>query len=225
MQTFSSWRLGSTFPPYLRASPPTPLPSLTGSEQNFISSVHPISPRSIRKPLPSVICTSHPKKPHCKQLLIAHTFCTMSRNYSITEPHPSVASAHYASYGRGGAGNYVRINPKNITNGATAEGPASVTKLRTPPPDSYFAAGRGGAGNVHRESERAIFSFDEELERQQKMLDHQTPYYHIGRGGAGNLVEEQPKRRSSASSSESTHSVRHSMEAGLNKIRDSFSRR
>jgi len=34
--------------------------------------------------------------------------------------------------------------------------------------------------------ERPIFSFDEELERQRKMLENMVPYVHIGRGGAGN---------------------------------------
>jgi hypothetical protein len=152
----------------------------------------------------------------------------MSRNYSITEPHPSVPQSHFIHSGRGGAGNVAKINPKDITKGTTAEGPASATQLRAPPANSWFAAGRGGAGNMHHEKERAIFSFDEELARQQKMMEHQAPYYHVGRGGAGNLVDEcAQKRRSSASSSESQSSagsVRHSMEAGLNKIRGSFSR-
>jgi hypothetical protein len=151
----------------------------------------------------------------------------MSRNYSITEPHPSVPSTMYAGYGRGGAGNVAKVNPKNITNGANAEGPASLTKLRVAPANAYFAAGRGGAGNMHHEKERAMFSFDEELARQQKLMEHQAPYYHVGRGGAGNAVDELEKRRSSASSNESTRSagsVRHSMEAGLNKIRGSLSR-
>jgi len=149
----------------------------------------------------------------------------MSRNYSITEPHPSVPSSQYAGFGRGGAGNIAKVNPKNSTNGATASGPAAATTLRAPAANSVFMSGRGGAGNAHFEKERAIFSFDEELARQQKMMDHQSPYYHVGRGGAGNLVDEYAKRRSSAGSSESTaSSVRHSMEAGLNKIRGSLSR-
>jgi hypothetical protein len=125
-----------------------------------------------------------------------------------------------AGYGRGGAGNMVRVNPQNITAGATATGPASAGKLRAPTPNAYYASGRGGAGNLHKESERAIFSFDEELARQQKMMDHQTPYYHVGRGGAGNLVDENTMRRSSGSSTESSGSVRHS----LDKIRSALSR-
>jgi hypothetical protein len=126
-----------------------------------------------------------------------------------------------AGYGRGGAGNMVKVNPKNITAGATAEGPASATKLRAPQTNGYFMTGRGGSGNAHRESERAIFSFDEELARQQKLMDHQTPYYHIGRGGQGNLVDEHTKRRTSGSSTESSGSVRHSLES---KVRGVFSK-
>ena len=150
------------------------------------------------------------------------TTTEMSRNYSITEPHPSVPTTHMAGYGRGGAGNMVRVNPSNITTGATATGPASAGKLRSPQANAYFSTGRGGAGNVHKETERAIFSFDEELARQQKMMDHQTPYYHVGRGGAGNLIDEySQKRRSSGSSTESSGSIRHSMES---KIRGAFSK-
>jgi len=151
-----------------------------------------------------------------------------ARNYSITEPHPSVSASSYFHAGRGGAGNVAHINPKNITNGQDASGPASRTKLATPAPNAYYTAGRGGAGNMHREKERAIFSFDEELDRQRKMMEHQAPVYHVGRGGAGNLIDEMgAKRRSSGSSADSAstaESVRHSMEAGWNKIRGSIAR-
>jgi hypothetical protein len=152
-----------------------------------------------------------------------HITSEMSRNYSITEPHPSVPSSHYAGYGRGGAGNIAKVNPKNITNGATATGPASVAQIRAPAPNTVFMSGRGGAGNAHFEKERAIFSFDEELARQQKMMDHQSPYYHVGRGGAGNLVDEYTRRRSSADSNDSSRSGG-SVRNSLNKIRDSISR-
>ena len=55
-----------------------------------------------------------------------------------------------------------------------------------------YLTGRGGAGNAYREKERAIFSFDEELAREQKILDNaaKAPVYRIGRGGAGNMVNE-----------------------------------
>merc|ERR1711939_152486 len=111
------------------------------------------------------------------------TTTEMSRNYSITEPHPSVPTTHMAGYGRGGAGNMVRVNPSNITTGATATGPASAGKLRSPQANAYFSTGRGGAGNL--------------------------------------IDEYSQKRRSSGSSTESSGSIRHSMES---KIRGAFSK-
>jgi hypothetical protein len=152
--------------------------------------------------------------------------------YSITEPHPSVPKSKYMHSGRGGAGNFAQVNPENITAGQSATGPASIRPLKPSPPDSYFTAGRGGAGNIHRERERAIFSFDEELERQRRMTEHQAPIYHVGRGGAGNLVEELRPRmgsRSSASSANSSGSnfndrVRGSMDGAWTRIVGSFSK-
>ena len=102
----------------------------------------------------------------------------------ITESSPIHAAGHYYGSGRGGAGNYHRL--------ATATLPAPPTTL--PPPSStscsssrYFA-GRGGAGNVHASSERTVFSFDEELERDRLFHSHHAPVYSVGRGGAGNIV-------------------------------------
>ncbi|KAL6164912.1 hypothetical protein ACJQWK_08175 [Exserohilum turcicum] len=128
-------------------------------------------------------------------------------NFHISEPHPSASSYMYS--GRGGAGNAMRIKPTEVTAGPTASGPASRTKLPPPPSNSIYATGRGGAGNMRR-SERAIFSFDEELQQQERIRSQQAPVYHIGRGGAGNLVDEmKPRtyRQSSASSASSASSV------------------
>lgn len=120
--------------------------------------------------------------------------------YRVTEPHPSVPSSHYLRCGRGGAGNHTYVDPKVITDAATATGPASRIAL---PQSTVYHAGRGGCGNLQiaRENsssqssassassaESAIFSFDEELEFQDRLLEHQAPIYHIGRGGAGNSV-------------------------------------
>jgi hypothetical protein len=73
-----------------------------------------------------------------------------------------------------------------------------------------------------------MFSFDEELERQRKITAHQAPVYHVGRGGAGNLVDDMAEKRrasrSSAGSSSSSESVRHSMDAAWTKVRGSLSR-
>lgn len=153
-------------------------------------------------------------------------------SYSITEPHPSVPKSYYMHSGRGGAGNYSQVNPEKITAGQSASGPASIRPLKPASPNSYFASGRGGAGNIHREKERAIFSFDEELEWQRRMTEHQAPIYHVGRGGAGNLVDEVRPRMDSRSSASSTSSagsnfndrVRDSVDGAWNRIRGSFSK-
>merc|ERR1712144_164691 len=86
----------------------------------------------------------------------------MPSNFQLVEPHPSVN--HYAHAGRGGAGNYFKA-PKT-SNGSTARGPASLFEHGLPKSKSKFSSGRGGAGNIHSPSERAIFSFDEELQLQ-----------------------------------------------------------
>lgn len=148
-------------------------------------------------------------------------------SYHITEPHPS-AAAPQIYYGRGGAGNITRV-PKNITPAADASGPASRIKLSPPPSNALFACGRGGAGNMHREKERAMFSFDEELAAQERLREHAAPVYHIGRGGAGNLVEERRKTSrqnsaSSAASDESERGVRGSIEGAWMKMSRTFSR-
>jgi hypothetical protein len=151
-----------------------------------------------------------------------------SRNYSVTEPHPSVPASNYYSAGRGGAGNLKKISPKAVTAGPDATGPAARTTIPTVSSDTYFAAGRGGLGNMHREKERAIFSFDEELERQSRLMEHQAPVYHVGRGGAGNFCDEMGEQRrsshSSAGSISSADSVRRSMDSAWNRVRGAVSR-
>jgi hypothetical protein len=132
----------------------------------------------------------------------------MPSRYSITEPHPTTSK--FVHSGRGGAGNTFRA-PKT-TKGATACGPASLFETGLPDGSSKFSSGRGGAGNIHPSSEKAIFSFDEELERQssreRKMKEGAT--YHIGRGGAGNFAQTKPAsgRKDSSSSGDSNTSSR-----------------
>jgi len=107
-------------------------------------------------------------------------------SYRVIEPHPSVPhTARPAVYtGRGGSGNVINLKNTKTTDSRTATGPASLTRLDSHTP-ATFTSGRGGAGNVHNGSERAIFSFDEELERD---LRRAAPVYHVGRGGAGNMI-------------------------------------
>lgn len=151
-------------------------------------------------------------------------------SYQITEPHPSVPTSHYYHAGRGGAGNITKVNPKDITSGPDASGPASRIAINTPPANAYFIAGRGGAGNVHREKERAIFSFDEELAQQRRVMENAAPVYHIGRGGAGNAVDEmhpRASRQNSASSnlsndSNASHGARKSFEEAWHRVSKGF---
>lgn len=112
--------------------------------------------------------------------------------------------------GRGGAGNTFKA-PKT-TSPASARGPASLFGSEIPLTGTKFSSGRGGAGNIHPNSERAIFSFDEELQRQStrdKKLEAGA-VYHVGRGGAGNLVSSRPDsaRKDSNSSADSVGSGR-----------------
>jgi hypothetical protein len=125
--------------------------------------------------------------------------------YRVIEPHPSVPhTTRPAVYtGRGGSGNVISLKNTKTTDSRTATGPASLTRLdsRTP---TTFTSGRGGAGNVHSSSERAIFSFDEELERD---LRRAAPVYHVGRGGAGNMIYRDDASNCSLSRKYSSTSV------------------
>jgi Protein of unknown function (DUF3602) len=124
-----------------------------------------------------------------------------SRNYSIIEPHPTATSNSYITTGRGGVGNLTKV-PSTVTRGSDASGPAShFPSLAVHSKPRPFMTGRGGAGNYKQPpSERAIFSFDEELERQLSLDRHAAPVYHVGRGGAGNVYgrERLPERRKSS---------------------------
>ena len=156
--------------------------------------------------------------------------------FHVFEPHPS--PQNYIHAGRGGAGNYARYNKAELTKGHEATGPASAAKVLPPVATHKFTSGRGGAGNTHKvtESQRAIFSFDEELARDQRMIDNaaKTPVYHIGRGGAGNAVDEMKPRSSSGrlgsiSSASSTSSAgstgsRKGVANALGRLTRTFSR-
>ncbi|GKZ22615.1 hypothetical protein AbraIFM66951_011498 [Aspergillus brasiliensis] len=143
-----------------------------------------------------------------------------SVNYRVVEPHPSVphTSRPALHTARGGAGNVINLKGTKTTDSRSATGPASLTRLDSNVP-STFKSGRGGAGNVHSSTERAIFSFDEELERD---LRRAAPVYHVGRGGAGNMVFSDDSsstlsRKFSGSSSSSSGSARERALRGLEK--------
>ena len=160
----------------------------------------------------------------------------MSRNYSVTEPHPSVPSSgsFVLGSGIGGAGNYKRYAQTELTSGPSAQGPPSRIVLnRAPSSQRPVRVGRGGAGNFVAktpETEQAMFQFDEEMHARR---ENQAPVYHIGRGGAANFVNERkptPQRvassdASSVSSGSSAGSARRSIEGAIGKFTRKLSSR
>lgn len=75
-----------------------------------------------------------------------------------------------------------------------------------------------------------MFSFDEELQQQERLRSQQAPVYHVGRGGAGNLVDEMKpysQRQNSHSSQSSVESdkdgVRRSVESAWQRLSRQFS--
>lgn len=162
-----------------------------------------------------------------------------ARNYSVTEPHPSVpkTGTFVLGGGIGGAGNYKRYNASEITAGPSAQGPPSrITLNRAPSSNrSVVRVGRGGAGNFYKtpEAEEPMFQFDEEMHARR---ENQAPVYHIGRGGAANFVDESkpshsaPLRKvssdnSSISSGSSAGSARRSIEGAIGKFTRKLSAR
>ncbi|EMC92134.1 hypothetical protein BAUCODRAFT_27483 [Baudoinia panamericana UAMH 10762] len=152
----------------------------------------------------------------------------MSRNLSVTEPHPSVVrSSGYIGSGRGGAGNYRLYSSETLTNGPNATGPAARVSL-TKPFKRTVLAGRGGAGNRVTEHDEQIFQFDEDM---LKRRESAAPIYHVGRGGAANWVDEttlNPRtertastdsRASVKSDGSASSSVRRSMEGALGRLK------
>ncbi|MCJ1391237.1 hypothetical protein MMC18_004099 [Xylographa bjoerkii] len=106
----------------------------------------------------------------------------------ITSPHPSVPSAKYVHTGIGGAGNYHRYEPTASSTSSKTTTTAVPTHPSAQP--RHFTTGRGGAGNRYQASERAMFSFDEELERVRRGSEGLAPVYHVGRGGMGNVSDQ-----------------------------------
>lgn len=100
----------------------------------------------------------------------------------ITEGSPVHDAGAYYHAGRGGAGNYRRLNSSFLSSPPETTIPASTSTSKV------FFGGRGGVGNIKPKTERAMFSFDEELERDRLFHQHHAPVYSIGRGGAGNVA-------------------------------------
>ncbi|KAG0137837.1 hypothetical protein HOY82DRAFT_575761 [Tuber indicum] len=117
---------------------------------------------------------------------------------------------------RKGASNYRRITFSLTT---TTPPPSSLPPYSPPSPSpsssssQFFSTGVGGAGNMRHKSERAIFFFDEELEREKVIRENRAPVYSIGRGGAGNIVSaESPMRTGSDYSMDSLLSAKSSIQ-------------
>jgi len=142
--------------------------------------------------------------------------------FTTYEPAPHSAFYHT---GIGGAGNYRKLSASEIASPKTK---SNDVKPKARP----FYGGRGGVGNAHSASERAMFSFDEELQRDKLRRESVAPMYAVGRGGAGNIVPlddeavsdseervslEGSVRRISSSSSNSNYS-RHSISSGADRI-------
>ncbi|KAK2768630.1 hypothetical protein FQN54_000486 [Arachnomyces sp. PD_36] len=112
-----------------------------------------------------------------------------SSYYSFETNHPT-------SYGKrpvlhtphGSAGNGASHDTTTSTHQSTGA-PTSTSRLQHNTPKDYRTSGHGGTGNTYySSSEWAIFSFDEELERQLKREKEAAPIFYVGRGGAGNTV-------------------------------------
>ncbi|CAF9913872.1 MAG: hypothetical protein GOMPHAMPRED_008048 [Gomphillus americanus] len=160
----------------------------------------------------------------------------MPATYHLTEPFPA-PSQQYAFTGRGGAGNVTRSRPvakatEPATNGLylvqSTQPYPSPRNLQTNKATirKAYVSGRGGIGNLHPAAERAMFSFDEELERARKLESTLAPIYHIGRGGEGNMVHagrdsgSASMRSGSVSSAESERGFK----SNLEKVKNRFSK-
>jgi hypothetical protein len=122
----------------------------------------------------------------------------MPSRFSVIEPHPTPKTT-YIGGGIGGAGNFRRYKPEEVTKGSDATGPASRIPLQKQ--KRYVPSGRGGAGNFFTRGEESIFQFDEEMIK--KRDAEPTPVYQVGRGGAGNFYSE---RKTSSARKDSTDS-------------------
>jgi len=126
--------------------------------------------------------------------------------FTTYEPAPHTAFYHT---GIGGAGNYRKLTSSELA--------APKTKTHDIKPTVRpFYGGRGGVGNAHSASERAMFSFDEELQRDKLRRDSIAPMYTVGRGGAGNIVPHEEEGHDSEAEED-----RVSLEGSVRRISES----
>ena len=148
----------------------------------------------------------------------------------ITSPHSFVPLTKSVHIGIGGTGNCHRYEPAaSSTSSNIIKSNTTVVPTHPSAQPRHFIIGRGGAGNRYDASERAMFSFDEELERARRGSDSMAPVYHIGRGGVGNFVDERrvslaAGQTGSMSSGRSGGSSRGVGEKSKEWLRERFSR-
>ncbi|KAF2151426.1 hypothetical protein K461DRAFT_269659 [Myriangium duriaei CBS 260.36] len=173
--------------------------------------------------------------------------------------NPAKRSAYLGS-GRGGAGNISRYASATLTSGSNATGPAcrmlplpptsarmmtgrggagnaratstsaAVVKPVIKTRSSSESSASSSTSDMDSPSQRAMFSFDEELQRDQRMRDNaaRTPVYHIGRGGAGNAFPYGTERHygagEAASIDSSDSAKRRSIASMMERISRTISR-
>lgn len=159
----------------------------------------------------------------------------MSSSYAFGHPHSTFYSKRPTTHtSRGGASNVAPLD-KVTSFSQSAGSTTSTAGLHHSSPRELRTFGRGGAGDVYSSSELAIFSFDEELERQLKREKEAAPIFHVGRGGAGNMrhpgeysfarkrSETSSIRSNSSADSENdraTDKSRRNIETGWGKVMD-----
>ncbi|KAI9823142.1 MAG: hypothetical protein M1832_002585 [Thelocarpon impressellum] len=133
--------------------------------------------------------------------------------YEVLEHRPT-ASNGVTHHGRGGAGNTHHVSASDGTTSAHVRAGhlASGGKMST---------GIGGAGNIRPAAERAMFSFDEELERRRLREERAAPVYHVGRGGAGNVEDT---HRAAGSVRSGGSSVRSGADSAWERVSQTFTR-
>ena len=153
----------------------------------------------------------------------------MSSFYAFEPRHPTSYSKRPAMHSsRNGAGS-VAPRDKATSFGQSTGPPTSTAGLRHNDPREPRLPGRGGIGDVYcSSSEWAIFSFDEELERQLKREKEAAPIFHVGRGSAGDAVHpgeyRSTRKRSETSSTRSNSSAGSESDRTADKSRRNIER-
>lgn len=113
----------------------------------------------------------------------------MSSSFYAFESHHSTSLYGKRTTMHSSRGNTSKATPRDKATSFSQSASASPSTPGHPhnnPKELKSIQGRGGAGDVYyNSSEWAIFSFDEELERQLRCEKEAAPIFHVGRGGNG----------------------------------------